>query len=79
MTGTYRFTIDAGLFIRGQLRRDLKKVLHVHFPEHSIEEDKGFLGSTFYIRARGNVDKLKILNKALEDWEKRLNEDESDE
>jgi hypothetical protein len=68
-TGTIRIPLEAGGLMRRQLRGALEQCrLAFDLDEYDWEESKGFLESTFYIKASGRVGELQQLVATVLGW-----------
>jgi hypothetical protein len=62
---TYKFSIEAGLLVRGQIRNTLKLLSFQHDIELKLEEDKGWLGSLFMVRLEGRYKDIMAVRSAV--------------
>lgn len=52
--GEYSFSFEAGMLLVPRVRTKIKEVAFMHKLEVEIQEEKGFLMTTFLVRMRGN-------------------------
>ena len=71
-TGELKLLWNIGIGARGQVRRAVITVCEVNELEWDIQEEKGFLGSLFIIKIKGEVWKLKRVHQwsqqVVKDW-----------
>ena len=71
-TAKVRFPVQAGMAVRGLMRRELKSYCFVHEIDLNIDEDKGFLESNFNISINGQVRYLVPLMEWFLNLEKQV-------
>jgi hypothetical protein len=65
-------TVSAGLTLRGQVRRELKRSAWAAGLTIDIDEDKGLLESVMRVRVAGPDDVVVAYQAAVERWGRRL-------
>ena len=63
-----RFSVEAGIVVRGQVKRAINSYLFTRGLEFEVKEDKGWLESMFYYTVRGDSVKLEQVKKDLTNW-----------
>ena len=60
--------IEAGRAVRGAVKSGLLRSAFEYGVRLDIQEDKGFLGSTYYLTATGSPERLMSWNDAVGAW-----------
>ncbi len=74
MTGSY--TIEAGALVRGQVKREITTFLWRLGINVNVEEAKGLLTSTYRFSMSGDETKLRTAFASLNEWGKRIAEED---
>lgn len=69
-----RVTFQAGALIRRQVISQLKQYCFRNGLELSVDEDKGFLESTYFVDIKGPDEALITAKHALESWVRTLDD-----
>ncbi len=73
-----RTQIEAGLILRGQIRSAIKSYCFSRGYELSLEEDAGWLSTTFYIKIICENKDVNIIKAELDEFLQQFNEDEDE-
>jgi hypothetical protein len=65
---TLKFSLVAGLLIRGTIRRGLKLLAFSHDIDLEIEEERGLIESVFLIKGEGENEKTRQFIEAVKSW-----------
>ncbi len=66
-----KIPFSAGLLIRGQVRREIKRFLDYHELKYTLKEYKGIFSSDFLLTVEGDRAVIELLMKNLEEWARR--------
>jgi len=69
-----RFSFKAGLLIRSAMVRAIRGFLFDEGADYTLDEDKGWFDSTYYLTIRGP--ESEVLAKSIQRWIKRIGKDE---
>jgi len=68
MIATLRFPIEAGCGVRRSVRLELRSYCFRRHLECDIQEDRGWLASTYFVVIRGPEDTIVRAKEELEAW-----------
>ena len=68
MTGTLRFPIEVGCGVRAAIRRALRLYCFRRQLDCDIQEDRGWLESTYYVVIKGPEESIMLAKRDLEAW-----------
>jgi hypothetical protein len=65
--GTVRldFEVTAGALIRGEVIRNIKSTARIRGLKISVDEDKGFFDSVYFVTATGTAENVRLWGKDL--------------
>lgn len=71
-TSRYRFTIEAGRFLAGEVERTLREEAHIRFLEWSIDRYPDFITVQLLCEVRGDADKVEDFVAYMREFRKAM-------
>lgn len=70
---TAKFSLEAGLVVRGAIKRGLKRAAFKYDVGLDIDEQRGWFESVLLCRASGDIDNIKRFMLSIDKWISDIN------